>query len=51
MFTARYNFICFDVVNAIKFTLYRTKPNGSPGDWDILGSQHYGPLVELDIPI
>lgn len=45
------HFVCFDVANAIKFTLYRKTPNGSPGDWDILGCQHYGPLVELDIPI
>lgn len=45
------HFVCFDVANAIKFTLYRTVPNGSPGDWDILGCQQYGPLVELEIPI
>ena len=45
------HFICFDVANAIKFTLYRTLPNGSPGDWDILGCQQYGPLVEMQIPI
>lgn len=44
------HFVCFDVANAIKFTLYRTLPNGSPGDWDILGCQQYGPLVELEIP-
>ena len=36
--------------NAIKFTIYRLRPSGSPGDWDILGCQHYGPLLELEIP-
>lgn len=45
------HFICFDVANAIKFTLYRALPNGSPGDWDILGCQQYGPLVEMEIPL
>jgi len=44
------HFVYFDVANAIKFTLYRPLPNGSPGDWDILGCQQYGPLVELEIP-
>jgi hypothetical protein len=44
------HFVCFDVANAIKFTLYRPRPNGSPGDWDILGCQQYGPLVEMEVP-
>jgi hypothetical protein len=44
------HFIEFDVGNAIKFTVYRTVPNGSPGDWDVLGCQHYGPLLNLEIP-
>lgn len=44
------DFVTFDPANAIKFTLYRTRPNGSPGDWDILGCQQYGPLLELEIP-
>jgi Domain of unknown function (DUF4387) len=44
------DFVTFDVANAIKFTLYRLRPSGSPGDWDILGCQQYGPLLELDIP-
>jgi hypothetical protein len=44
------HFVCFDVANAIKFTLYRKLSNGSPGDWDILGCQQYGPLVELEVP-
>lgn len=44
------DFVEFDVANAIKFTLYRSKPGGSPGDWDMLGCQQYGPLLEVMIP-
>ena len=44
------DFVTFDVANAIKFTLYRVRPSGSPGDWDILGCQQYGPLLDLEIP-
>ena len=40
----------FDPANAIKFTIYRTRPSGSPGDWDILGCQQYGPLLDLEGP-
>lgn len=44
------DFVEFDVANAIKFTIYRTCPSGSPGDWDILGCQQYGPLLDIEIP-
>lgn len=44
------DFVEFDVANAIKFTIYRTLPGGSPGDWDMLGSQQYGPLLEVEVP-
>jgi hypothetical protein len=44
------DFVTFDLANAIKFTLYRSKPSGSPGDWDILGCQQYGPLIDLEVP-
>ena len=44
------DFVIFEVGNAIKFTLYRLRPSGSPGDWDILGCQQYGPLLDLEIP-
>jgi hypothetical protein len=44
------DFVAFEVGNAIKFTIYRTRPSGSPGDWDILGCQQYGPLLEIEIP-
>jgi Domain of unknown function (DUF4387) len=32
----------FDPALAIKFTIYRRMPSGSPGDADIFGSQQYG---------
>lgn len=41
--------VTFDLANAIKFTIYRERPSGSPGDWDILGCQFYGPLVDLEV--
>src|SRR5687767_2128027 len=41
------DFVEFDVANAIKFTIYRLRPSGSPGDWDMLGCQQYGPLLEI----
>jgi hypothetical protein len=44
------DFVTFDPANAIKFTIYRTRPSGSPGDWDILGCQHYGPLMDVEVP-
>ena len=40
----------FDPALAIKFTLYRHTPSGSPGDADIFGSQQYGPLLDIDMP-
>ena len=44
------HFVEFDPGNAIKFTIYRKVPNGSPGDWDILGCQQYGPLLDIQVP-
>ena len=35
------DFVEFDPANAIKFTIYRLQPSGSPGDPDIFGSQQY----------
>jgi hypothetical protein len=40
----------FDPALAIKFTLYRALPSGSLGDADIFGSQHYGPLLGIEVP-
>ena len=36
---------------AIKFTLFRKMPSGSVGDPDIFGSQQYGPLLAVEVPI
>lgn len=41
----------FDPGLAIKFTIYRKAPSGSPGDPDIFGSQQYGPLLGVEIPV
>ena len=40
----------FDPASAIKFTIYRRTPSGSPGDADIFGSQQYGPLLDIEVP-
>jgi hypothetical protein len=40
----------FDPALAIKFTMYRRMPSGSPGDADIFGSQQYGPLLDIEVP-
>lgn len=39
-----------DAANAIKFTLRRERPSGSPGETDVFGSQQYPPLFDLEIP-
>jgi hypothetical protein len=44
------DFVEFDPANAIKFTIYRVKPSGSPGDPDIFGAQQYAPLLDIDVP-
>jgi hypothetical protein len=36
---------------AIKFTLFRKMPSGSVGDPDIFGSQQYGPLLAVEVPL
>jgi hypothetical protein len=45
------DFVEFDPANAIKFTIYRSRPSGSPGDPDIFGSQQYAPLLDIKVPI
>jgi len=44
------DFVEFDPGNAIKFTIYRLRPSGSPGDPDIFGAQQYAPLLDVDVP-
>jgi hypothetical protein len=40
----------FDPALAIKFTIYRSRPSGSPGDADVFGAQQYGPLLGIEVP-
>jgi hypothetical protein len=44
------DFVEFDPGNAIKFTIYRQRPSGSPGDPDIFGAQQYAPLLDIEVP-
>ena len=44
------DFVAFDPGNAMKFTIYRLRPSGSPGDPDIFGAQQYAPLLDIEVP-
>ena len=44
------DFVEFDPAFAIKFTIYRDRPSGSPGDPDIFGAQQYAPLLDIEVP-
>jgi hypothetical protein len=44
------DFVEYDPGLAIKFTLKRSRPSGTPGESDLLGSQQYPPLFEIEIP-
>lgn len=49
--TARISdFVEFDPALAIKITIYRALPSGSPGDPDIFGAQQYAPLLDIMVP-
>ena len=41
----------FDPAFAIKFTILRDRPSGSPGDPDIFGAQQYAPLMDTEVPV
>lgn len=45
------DFVEFEPAPAIKFTIYRRRPSGSPGDPDIFGSQQYAPLLDYEIEV
>lgn len=45
------DFVEFDPGLAIKFTIYRTQPSGSPGECDVFGCQQYPPLLDIEIPV
>jgi hypothetical protein len=44
------DFVEFDPAPAIKFSIYRDRPSGSPGDTDIFGAQQYAPLLDIEVP-
>ena len=44
-------FVEYDPAPAIKFTISRERPSGSPGERDVFGAQQYAPLFDLQIPI
>jgi hypothetical protein len=44
-------FVEYDPAPAIKFTIRRIRPSGSPGERDVFGAQQYAPLFDLPIPI
>jgi Domain of unknown function (DUF4387) len=45
------DFVFYDPAYAIKFTISRKRPSGSPGDSDIFGSQQYAPLLDVEVPV
>lgn len=45
------DFVAYDPAFAMKFTLYRNRPSGSPGDSDIFGAQQYAPLLGVVVPV
>ena len=44
------HFSAFEPANAIKFTIRRLRPSGSPGESDMFGCQCYAPLFSVEIP-
>ena len=45
------DFVEYDPAFAIKFTIQRKRPSGSPGEGDIFGCQQYPPLLDIEIPM
>ena len=44
-------FVEYEPGLAIKFTMRREQPSGSPGERDVFGSQQYPPLFDFPIPV
>ena len=44
------DFVVFEPASAIKFTIKRIRPSGSPGEHDVFGSQQYAPLFDVEVP-
>ncbi len=45
------NLVYFDPAHAVKVTMKREIPSGSPGDTDIYGAQQHAPLLDLEFDI
>ncbi len=45
------DFVEYDPAFAIKFTILRERPSGSPGDGDIFGAQQYAPFLDVVVDI
>lgn len=45
------DFVEYDPAFAIKFTISRVRPSGSPGDPDIFGAQQYAPFLDLEVQV
>jgi hypothetical protein len=45
------DFVWFEPAFAVKFTINRRRPSGSPGDPDIFGAQQYPPLLDVAVPV
>ena len=43
-------FVVFEPANAIKFSIRRLRPNGSPGEHDVTGAQQYAALFDIEVP-
>jgi hypothetical protein len=43
------DFVVFEPANAIKFTIRRERPSGSPGESDVFGAQQYAPLFDVGV--
>jgi hypothetical protein len=43
------DFVEYDPACAIKFTILRDRPSGSPGDADIFGAQQYAPFLDVEV--
>ena len=41
----------FDPALALKITIVRALPSGSPGDTDVFGAQQHAPLLELSLEL
>ena len=45
------HFDAFEPALAVKVAIRRFRPSGSPGETDVMGSQMYAPLLELEVPV